>query len=128
MANNMSEIRLDDEQRENFFLRVVSNNQSPTNIRMMDKEDPDRKAIATKVNRLIHYHNVEGSGSDNVRNLSTANRTLWGALNDVTGVSDHWGTKRGKEGRFTSSIFGARRKQKDLAWEIATEVVTRKAA
>lgn len=128
MANNMSEIRLDDEQRENFFLRVVSNNQSPTNIRMMDKEDPDRKAIATKVNRLIHYHNVEGSGSDNIRNLSTANRTLWGALNDVTGVSDHWGTKRGKEGRFTSSMFGARRKQKDLAWEIATEVVTRKAA
>jgi hypothetical protein len=43
-------------------------------------------------------------------------------------VSDHWGTKRGKEGRFASSTFGTRRKQKDLAWEIATEVVARKAA
>jgi len=80
------------------------------------------------VNRLIHYHNVEGSGSDNIRNLPTANGTLWGALNDVTGVADHWGTKRGKEGRFASSTFGARRKQKDLAWAIASEVITKKAA
>jgi phage/plasmid-like protein (TIGR03299 family) len=127
LASEMSEIRLDDGQRQSFFLRVVSNNRL-ADIRELDREDPDRKAIATKVNRLIHYHNVEGSGSDNIRNLSTANGTLWGALNDVTGVSDHWGTKRGKEGRFASSTFGTRRKQKDLAWEIATEVVARKAA
>jgi len=128
MASEMAEVRLDDGQRENFFLRVVSNNTDPFDIHKLDREDPTRKALATKVNRLIHYHNVEGSGSDNIRNLPTANGTLWGALNDVTGVADHWGTKRGKEGRFASSTFGARRKQKDLAWTIASEVVTRKAA
>ena len=128
LASEMAEVKLDDEQREDFFLRVVSNNTDPYYIRALDREDPDRKALATKVNRLIHYHNIEGSGSDNIRNLPTANGTLWGALNDVTGVADHWGTKRGKEGRFASSTFGARRRQKDLAWEIATEVCTRKAA
>ena len=128
LASEMAEVRLDDEQREDFFLRVVSNNIDPYYIRALDREDPDRKALATKVNRLIHYHNVEGSGSENIRNLPTANGTLWGALNDVTGVADHCGTKRGKEGRFASSTFGARRKQKDLAGAIASEGITKKAA
>tara|TARA_R110002020_G_scaffold472336_1_gene700231 strand:- start:675 stop:1718 length:1044 start_codon:yes stop_codon:yes gene_type:complete len=126
-ASEMAEVRLNDSQREDFFLRVVSNNTDPFEIRKLDREDPDKKSLITKVNRLIHYHNVEGSGSESPRNLPTAHGTLWGAVNDVTGVSDHWGTAKGAEGRFASSCFGSRRKQKDLAWEIASGLIKKAA-
>jgi len=127
-ASAMAEVHMDDDTREDFFLRVVSNNTlNSDSFSKLDKEDPNKKIIASRANRLIYYHNKAGSGSRTAGNLTTANGTLWGAVNDVTGLNDHGGTSNSREGRFASATFGSRRKFKDLAWELALNTLKKAA-
>ena len=127
-ASEMAEIHMDDDTREDFFLRVVSNNTvNGETFSKLDKEDPDKRLIAGRTNRLIYYHNRAGSGSKSFGNIATANGTLWGAVNDVTGAYDHGGTAEGREGRFASATFGSRRKVKDLAWKLALDTIKKAA-
>jgi len=125
-ASEMSEIKMNDDTREDFFLRVVSDN-TVTADTFGTLDEDEKKVIASRTNRLIYYHNKVGSGSHTSGNLPTANRTLWGAVNDVTGLYDHGGTPKSREGRFASATFGSRRKVKDLAWELALDTLKKAA-
>ena len=119
-ASAMAEIHMDDDMRQDFFLRVVSNNTvNSDTFKELDKDE--KKIIGGRTNRIIFYHNKVGSGSNTIGNLSTAKETLWGAVNDVTGLYDHGGTVKAREGRFASATFGSRRKVKDLAWTLALD-------
>jgi len=125
-ASAMAEIRMDDDTREDFFLRVVSDNTVNADT-FKELEKDEKKIIASRTNRLIYYHNKVGSGSNTAGNLLTAKETLWGAVNDVTGLYDHGGTPKAREGRFASATFGSRRKVKDLAWELALNTLKKAA-
>ena len=125
-ASAMAEIRMDDDTREDFFLRVVSDNTVNADT-FKELEKDEKKIIASRTNRLIYYHNKVGSGSNTAGNLLTAKETLWGAVNDVTGLYDHGGTVKAREGRFASATFGSRRKVKDLAWELALDTLKKAA-
>ena len=125
-ASAMAEIRMDDDTREDFFLRVVSDNTVNADT-FKELEKDEKKIIASRTNRLIYYHNKVGSGSNTAGNLLTAKETLWGAVNDVTGLYDHGGTPKAREGRFASATFGSRRKVKDLAWELALDTLKKAA-
>ena len=76
-----------------------------------------QRAVIRRADKFITVYNT-GDG----QRMQTAEGTAWGAVNAVMGVADHWGTDKGRAGRFSSSFFGAGSAMKERAWDSALEL------
>ena len=118
-ANLLATIPIGEKGIRDYFIRVASNIRFDSFEELMDLEvnGDDRKSVIRRADKFITVYNT-GLG----QRMSTADGTAWGAVNAVMGVADHWGTDKGRAGRFNSSFFGSGAAMKERAWDEALEL------
>ena len=118
-ANLLATIPIGEKGIRDYFIRLASNIRFNSYEELMDLEAnvDDRKSVIRRADKFITVYNT-GLG----QRMATAEGTAWGAVNAVMGVADHWGTDKGRAGRFNSSFFGPGAALKEKAWEEALEL------
>jgi len=118
-ANFLATVPIGDKGIRDYFVRVASNMRFDGYNELMGiAHDEDyKKSVIRRADKFITVYNT-GLG----QRMSTAEGTAWGAVNAVMGVADHWGTDKGRAGRFSSSFFGSGAAMKERAWDEALEL------
>jgi|TARA_R110002051_G_scaffold129590_2_gene203290 phage/plasmid-like protein (TIGR03299 family) len=118
-ANFLATVPIGDKGIRDYFIRVASNIRFDNYEELMDIEhnEEDKKSVIKRADKFITVYNT-GLG----QRMPTAEGTAWGAVNAVMGVADHWGTDKGRAGRFSSSFFGSGAAMKERAWDEALEL------
>jgi len=118
-ANFLATVPIGDKGIRDYFVRVASNMRFDGYDELKDVEHnkEEQRAVIRRADKFITVYNT-GLG----QRMSTAEGTAWGAVNAVMGVADHWGTDKGRAGRFSSSFFGSGAAMKERAWDSALEL------
>ena len=118
-ANFLATVPIGDKGIRDYFVRVASKMRFDGYDELKDVEHnkEEQRAVIRKADKFITVYNT-GFG----QRMSTAEGTAWGAVNAVMGVADHWGTDKGRAGRFSSSFFGSGAAMKERAWNEALEL------
>ena len=118
-ANFLATVPIGDKGIRDYFIRVASNIRFDNYEELMDIEhnEEHKKSVIKRADKFITVYNT-GDG----QRMSTTEGTAWGAVNAVMGVADHWGTDKGRAGRFSSSFFGSGAALKERAWDEALEL------
>jgi len=118
-ANFLATVPIGDKGIRDYFVRVASNMRFDgyDELKGLEHNKEEQRAVIRRADKFITVYNT-GDG----QRMSTAEGTAWGAVNAVMGVADHWGTDKGKAGRFSSSFFGSGAAMKERAWDEALEL------
>jgi len=123
-ASNMSEVHMDDEQAFKFFFNVYKTAKNITTERFTAEEHKKRLDTLTRgqITKLMKIRK-EAPGQD----LKSSTNTVWGAVNAITYMEDHF-RRGGRNGqKLNSAWFGKGNRIKNLAFSMAEDYVAQAA-